>query len=119
MSVLISWLILSLSVYVTALALPGFHVKKTSSVLIVAALFGILHFLLGWFFFTVFTVLTLGIAYLLAFITRIFVSAIILMIVNKFSRHLTIDGFGWALLGAFTMSLLGTLAQYLLQQATG
>jgi len=65
-------------------------------------------------FFTVFTVLTLGIAYLLAFITRIIVSAIVLMIVDKFTRHLTIDGFRWALLGAIMMSLIGTLAQWLL-----
>jgi len=116
MSVLISWLILSLAVYLTALILPGFHIKKTSSVLIVAALFGVLHFVLGWFFFTVFTVLTLGVAYLLAFITRIIISAIVLMIVDKFTRHLTIDGFRWALLGAIVMSLIGTLAQYLIQQ---
>lgn len=114
MSILISWLVVSLSVYLTALALPGFHIKKTSSVLLIAALFGVLNFLLGWFFFTVFTVLTLGLAYLLAFITRVIVNAIILMIVDKATDHLKIDGFKWALAGAILMSLIGTGAQWLI-----
>lgn len=115
MSILISWLVLSLAVYLTALALPGFHIKKTSSALLIAALFGVLNFLLGWFFFTVFTVLTLGLAYLLAFITRVVVNAIILIIVDKTTDHLTIDGFKWALLGAIMMSLIGTGAQWLIR----
>ncbi len=114
MSILISWLVLSLAVYLTALALPGFHIKKTSSVLLIAAIFGLLNFLLGWFFFTVFTVLTLGIAYLLAFVTRVIVNAIILVIVDKTTDHLTIDGFKWALLGSIMMSLIGTGAQWLI-----
>lgn len=119
MTLLISWLVLSLAVYLTALILPGFHIKKTSSVLLVAALFGVLHFLLGWLFFGLLTIATLGLAWLLAFITRIVVSAIILTLVDKFTDHLKIDGFKWALLGAITMSLIGTVAQWALAQAMG
>jgi len=119
MNLIISWLILSFSVYITALILPGFHIRKTSSVLIIAALFGLLHFLLGWLFFGLLTIATLGIAWLLAFLTRIVVSAIVLVLVDKFTDHLKIDGFKWALLGAVTMSLIGTLAQWALGQAMG
>lgn len=116
MNLIITWLILSLAVYLTALLLPGFHIKKKSSVLIVAALFGVLHFLLGWLFFSVLTIATLGIAWLLAFLTRIVVSAIVLVLVDKFTDHLKIDGFKWALLGALTMSVIGTAAQWALGQ---
>jgi hypothetical protein len=70
MELLLSWLVLSLAVWITAMILPGFHVKNFGSAILVAAIFGILNFLLGWLFFAVFTVLTLGIAWLLAFITR-------------------------------------------------
>ncbi|HEX5786747.1 MAG TPA: phage holin family protein [Woeseiaceae bacterium] len=114
MHFLLDWLILSFAVWLTAMILPGFHVKGFWSAVWVAALFGILNFLIGWLFFALFTVLTLGIAWLLAFITRWIIDAIILKIVDKMSDSLTIDGFGWALGGALMMSLLGTLGQWLL-----
>lgn len=114
MDLILSWLILSFAVWLTAAILPGFHVKNFKSALLVAAIFGILNFLLGWLFFTVFTVLTLGIAWLLAFITRWIIDAIILTITDKLTDHLTIDGFGWSLLGALIMATLGTLGQWVI-----
>ena len=114
MDLLISWLILSLAVWITAAVLPGFHVKGFVSAIIVAAIFGILNFLLDWLFFAVFTVATLGIAWLLAFITRWIINAILLLLTDKLTDHLKIDSFGWALGGALMMSLIGTLGQWLL-----
>lgn len=113
MTLLLNWLILSFAVYLTAAILPGFHVKNFKSAILVAALFGILNFLLGWLFFTVFTVFTLGIAWLLAFITRWIIDAIILKLTDKMTDRLTIDGFGWALVGALIMATLGTLGQWM------
>jgi putative membrane protein len=114
MSLLLSWLILSLAVWVTAAVLPGFHVKSVGSAFIVAALFGVLNFLIGWLFFTVFTIATLGLAYLLAFITRWIINAIILKMVDALTDHLKIDSFGWTLGGAAMMSALGTFGQWLI-----
>lgn len=118
MSLLLSWLILSLAVWLTAAVLPGFHVKDFVSAVLVAALFGILNFLLGWLFFAVFTILTLGLAWLLAFITRWIINAILLMIIDRFTDRLKIDGFGWALGGALMMSAIGTLGQWLVGVAS-
>ncbi len=115
MSIFLSWLILSLAVWVTAEVLPGFHVKSFGSAILVAALFGVLNFLLGWLFFVVFTIATLGLAWLFAFITRWVINAIILKITDAVTDHLTIDSFGWALGGALMMSLLGTLGEWLLR----
>ncbi|MEX2529893.1 MAG: phage holin family protein [Gemmatimonadota bacterium] len=112
MSFLISWLVLSLAVWITAVVLPGFHVKSFGSAVVVAALFGVLNFLLGWIFFVVFSIATLGIAFLLAFITRWIINAIILKLVAALTDRLTIDSFGWALGGALMMSALGTLAEW-------
>lgn len=116
MAFLLNWLILTFSVWLTAAILPGFHVKSFKSAIFVAALFGVLNFLLGWLFFTVFTVVTLGIAYLLAFITRWLIDAIVLKITDNFTDHLTIDSFGWALLGSLMMAMLGTFGQWLVYQ---
>src|SRR5919205_146838 len=115
MRLILSWLILSFAVWVTDALLPGFHLKNGKSALLVAAIFGLLNFVLGWLLFAVFTVFTLGIAWLLAFITRWIINAILLVITDKLTDHLKIDGFGWALGGALSMSAIGTLGEWLVR----
>ncbi len=115
MSLILSWLILTLAVWVTSAILPGFHVKSPKSALLVAAIFGVLNFLLGWLLFAIFSIATLGIAWLLAFITRWIINALLLVITDKLTDHLKIDSFGWALGGALVMSLVGTLGEWLVR----
>lgn len=115
MSLLLSWAILSLAVWVTAQVLPGFHVKSLPAAFGVAAIFGVLNFFLGWLFFTVFAIGTLGIALLLAFITRWIINAILLKITDAVSDALKIDSFGWALGGALMMSAIGTFGEWLVR----
>jgi putative membrane protein len=115
MSLLLSWLILSFAVWLTAAVLPGFHVKSIGSAVLVAAIFGVLNFLLGWLLFAIFTVATLGLAWLLAFITRWIINAILLKLTDRLTDHLTIDGFGWALGGALMMSAIGTVGEWLVR----
>ena len=117
MSLILSWLILSLAVWVTDAVLPGFHLKSPTSALLVAAIFGLLNFLLGWLLFAVFSIATLGIAWLLAFITRWIINALLLVLTDKLTDHLKIDSFGWALGGALVMSLVGTLGEWLVRSA--
>jgi putative membrane protein len=114
-SLLLSWLIYSVAVWITAVVLPGFHVKSFGSAFVVAAIFGVLNFLLGWLFFAVFTVATLGIALLLSFITRWIINAILLKLTDALTDSLKIDSFGWALGGALMMSLIGSAGEYLLR----
>lgn len=111
MHILVTWLILSLAVWLTAAILPGFHVKGLRSALLVAALFGVLNFLLGWLLFVVLGIATLGLGFLLAFITRWVVNAIVLKLTDALTDHLKIDSFGWALVGALLMSVLMTLGE--------
>ncbi len=109
MSLLISWLILTVAVWATASVLPGFHVKDFKGALIVSAIFGLLNFVLGWLLFLALTVATLGLAWLLAFITRWLINALLLMLTDKLTDHLKIDSFGWALGGAFVISVVATV----------
>jgi putative membrane protein len=117
MELLLSWLILSFAVWLTATILPGFHVKSFGSAILVAAIFGVLNYLLGWILFAIFTVATLGLAWLLAFITRWIINAILLKLTDALTDHLTIDSFAWALGGALMMSVIGTVGEMLVQAA--
>ncbi len=114
MYLLISWVILSFAVWLTAELLSGFHVKDMKSAFWVAAIYGVLNVLLGWLFFMLFAIATLGLALLFAFITRVIVNAIVLTITDKVSDALKIDSFGWAMGGALMISALATLGDLVL-----
>lgn len=115
MSLLLSWVILSLAVWITAVILPGFHVKSMGSAFIVSAIFGVLNVLIGWIFFVIIGIATLGIGFLLAFLTRWVVNALLLKITGALTDRLTIDSFGWALGGALLISVLGTVGESLVR----
>lgn len=114
MGMLLTWLVMSVAVYLTALVLPGFEVRGFGGALIVALIFGFLDWLLGWALYALLGVVTLGIGFLLKFITRWFVNAILLKVTDAFSESLRIRSFGVALLGALLMSAFGTLGEHLL-----
>jgi putative membrane protein len=111
MGMLLSWLVLSAAIYFTALVLPGFEVRGFGGALVVAIVFGFLNWLLGWALFALLGVVTLGVGFLLAFITRWFVNAILLKLTDAFSSNIQIRSFGTALLGALIMSAFGTLGE--------
>jgi len=113
MDLLLSWLILSLAVWVTAAVLPGFHVKNFGSALLIAAIFGVLNYVLGLVLFWIIGIATLGIGLILSFITRWIVDAILLKLTDRLTDHLTIDSFWWALGGALMMSAIGTVGEKL------
>lgn len=113
MQLLISWLILAASVWFTAYVLPGVRVKSFGGAIWAAAIFGVLNALLGWLFFTVFAVATLGLAVLLAFLTRVVINAILLSITASVTDVFEIDGFKWAMIASLMMSVLGSLAQWM------
>lgn len=114
MSMLITWLVLALSVWITALILPGFQVKGFTGAIVVAAIFGILNWAIGWLLFVMIGLGTLGIGFLLAFLTRWIVTALLLKLTSAFTERIFIRSFGWAFLAAMVISALGTLGEYAL-----
>jgi putative membrane protein len=119
MQLLLSWLILSVAFWLTAHFLPGFHVRNFRSAIFVSAVFGIINALLGWLFFGLFTIATLGIAYLLSFITRWFINAIFLSMTASLTSGLKIDSFRWALAGSLAISVIAGLIDWGLRAAFG
>jgi putative membrane protein len=112
MGLLVSWALLTLVVFVTAAVVPGFYIRGFTGAMLVAALFGVINFLIGWLLFVAIGFGTLGLGFLLAFITRWLVDAIVLKIVDALSRSLEIVSFGRAFLAAMVMSGLGTLLEF-------
>jgi putative membrane protein len=114
---LLQWLILSLAFWLTAKVIPGFRIASLGDAVVVAAIFGIVNFLLGTLLYYVFGIATLGIGFLLSIITHWFVNAILLKITDGLTRRLEIRSFGTALMAALVMSLLGKLGLYILNTA--
>jgi putative membrane protein len=114
-TLLISWLVLTLIVLLTAAIVPGVTVRGFGGALVVAALFGLLNVAIGWLLFIAIGFGTLGLGFLLAFLTRWIVDAILLKLVDALSRSIEIVSFGHALLAAMVMSGLGTLAEWIMR----
>ena len=114
MGILISWALLTIVVFITAAVVPGFNIRGFTGAVLVAALFGILNFFLGWLLFVAIGLGTLGLGFVLAFLTRWIVDAIVLKMVDALSKSLEIESFGRAFLAALVMSGLGTLLEFLL-----
>lgn len=115
MHLLVSWLVLAFAVWLTAVILPGFKVNGFSGALVVAAVFGALNWLLGWVFFVAIGIGTLGLGFLLAFITRFIVDAILLKLTDAVTGSIQIKSFSTALFGALIMAAIGTLGEYILR----
>lgn len=110
---LTQWLVLSASVYLTSILIPGFSVKGLWGTIKVAALIGILNALLGKALYVAIGVSTLGLGFtmLFSFLARWLTNAILLKIADVLSSSLTINGFRSALLAALAMSVSGTLIE--------
>ena len=114
MNFILTWLVLAVAVFLTAAILPGFKVNGFWGAIKAAAVFGTLNWLFGWFLYVVLGIATLGIGFLLGFITRWVVMALILKLSDKVSSSIKIDGFVTALIGALLMTAIGTVAERLL-----
>ena len=115
MHLLVTWLIMAFAVWLTAVILPGFKVSGFKGALVVAAVFGVLNWMLGWLIFVVIGIGTLGLGFLLAFITRWIVDAILLKMTDALTGSLKIKSFGWAIIGAMVMAAIGTAAEYVIR----
>ena len=117
MPLLLQWLVLSLAVWLTARLVPGFNVKGLWDAILVAAVFGIVNFLLGTFLYYVLGFATLGLGFLFSIITHWIVNALLLQITNALTNRLEVRSFGTALIAALVMSLLGKAGLYVMHTA--
>lgn len=99
MGIILSWLLLSLAIAITAWILPGVRVRSAGSLLAAAAVLGIINALI-WpilFWITIpITILTLGIFALV-------LNALLVMLAARIVPGFAVDSFWWAL--AFSVIL--------------
>ncbi len=114
MSFLLKWLVMSFAVWATAKVLPGVRLRSATSSVLIAALFGLLNFLIGWLLFAIIGLGTLGLGYVLAFITWWIVNAILLKLVSGISRRFEVTSFGWALAASAGISLFNALGTWVI-----
>lgn len=117
LTLLLSWFVLSLSVLVVSAVLPGMKLRSPVDALVVSVMIGLLNFFIGWFLFMLIGLATLGIGFILAFVTRWIVNAIVLKLVSVVTPRLTLESFGTALLAALLMSLTGSGLEVLIRSA--
>jgi uncharacterized membrane protein YvlD (DUF360 family) len=116
MHVLVSWLFLAAGLWIIAQILPGFRIRGFQGALWVGAVFGILHFTIGWLVFVVIGVSTLFLGFIFAFITWWIVSAILLKVTDALSDNIEIDSFRTALIASLLLSALSSLRVFVLHQ---
>ena len=113
MHLLVSWLSLSLALFVTSLVVPGFRIDGFKGALVVGAVFGVLNFAIGWLLFGIIGFSTLFIGFIFAFVTRWIVDAILLKLTDAFTDSLSIDGFPTALIASAVLSLVSAVESWL------
>jgi len=114
MGLLISWLAVAVGLWLADKLIPDFEVAGDwKSYVLLAAVLGVLEFLVGWLLFLILGVVSLGLGFIFAFVTRLIVSAIVLRIADLLSSRLTIRGFLPALLGAVVIALTSGAADFL------
>lgn len=109
MNLLISWVALTVAFWAASMLLPGFKVKGGAlNHLVVAAIFGTLSFFLSSALFVAIGIGTLGIGFLLSFLTRLVVMTLLLLVTDKLSSRLSVNSFGTAFVASLVMAVVGT-----------
>ena len=108
---LLQWLWLSAAMFITAAVLPGISIRSAGSSLAVAGVFGLLNWAIGWLLFVALGIGTLGLGFLLAFITRLVVTALLLQLTAALVPSMKIKNFGWAFGAALSLAVLAAVGE--------
>jgi len=114
MSLLVGWISVTLGLWFASKVLSGVQLRSFVDALWAGALLGLLQWLLTWPLFIMLGLGTLGIGFLLWFITRWIASALIIMLASALSSRLSVRGFWTALLTSFIVAAAGSVVRWFL-----
>lgn len=107
---LTKWVVLSAALAATAWLLPGVHVDGLGALLVAAVALGFLNAVLR----PVLVLLTLPLTIVTLGIFYFVLNAVLFALGSVLVPGFTVDGFGWAFLGALLMGALSTVLSSLL-----
>ena len=111
MHFIIQLLINAAVLLIAAYIMPSVEIKSFGKALLVALLIGVLNATVGFLIRLPLNLVTLG---LLSFFVRLFVTAIIIKIVDALMTSFNVKGFLTAIILAVILALTSTAAEYLL-----
>ena len=102
MGLLIRWLANTVALFIVVTVVPHFHYRSIVTLAIAAAVLGILNVIVRPILFVLtfpFTLVTFGLFLLV-------LNGIMLELTSMFVPGFRIDGFGWAVVGAFVLTIV-------------
>jgi len=114
MELLIGWAATTLGLWLAANVLRGVRLASFGDAVWAGALLAILQWALSGPLFVLLGIGTLGLGFLLWFITRWIVAALVVLLTSRLSSRLSVDGFITALLTALLVSVTGSVVRFLL-----
>lgn len=110
--ILLGWLSATLGLWVAAQIVPGVRLATFGDAVWAGALLGVLQALLTGPIFVLLGLGTLGLGFLLWFITRWIASGIVILLASALSSRLEVRGFLAALSTAFLVALAGSVVRW-------
>jgi uncharacterized membrane protein YvlD (DUF360 family) len=111
-SILIGWVSATLGLWIAANVLRGVHLQSFTDAVWAGALLGVLQWALTWPLFIALGIGTLGLGFLLWFITRWVASALVILLASALSQRFEVRGFWNALGTAFIVAAAGSVLRW-------
>ncbi|MFZ0390234.1 MAG: phage holin family protein [Calditrichia bacterium] len=102
-------LLLSIVVFLVAKLLPGIYLKGFGTAIIVAVVYSIINFLIGWLL----TLLALPLLILTLGLFKFVINGFLLWITDKLIKDFRIEGCLTTILAAFLITVFSTLLQWI------
>jgi putative membrane protein len=110
MTTIINILLLSVAVFLVAKMMPTIHIKGFGTAVLVAVVYSVINFLVGWLL----ILLSLPFLFLTLGLFKFVINAILLWITDKVIDDFEIDGFGSTLIAAFLITVTDSLLKWVL-----
>ena len=114
MGLVLAWITSSLGLWIASKTLKDVKLGSDSDALWAGALLAVLDATLSWLITVVIGIGTLGLGFLLWFITRWVASAIVIILASNLSSRLLVRTFPAALVTAFIVSATGSVLRWLM-----
>lgn len=109
MATIVNILLLSVAVFVVSKIMPTIHIKNFGTAVIVALVYSVINFLIGWLL----LFLSLPFIFITFGLFKFVVNAILLWLTDKAIDDFEIDGLGSTLIAAFLITITDSLLRWI------